>query len=72
MTWSETVDAYLPSDDTVAYNKYTMPQSWLWDPPSPLPEMWVAPPPPAIVAPHLPMRYFKVFTGHKFGFGGKK
>jgi len=69
MTWTEICDAYTSSDWTAIR---AMAQSWLWEPPTPLPEMWDTPPLPAIVAPHIPIRRFKTFTGHKFGFGGKK
>lgn len=71
MTWTEVRDAYLPSDDTVWMTARSS-ISWLWDPPTPLPEIRDPLPRHTPIAPHIHIRYFKTFTGHKFGFRGKK
>ena len=72
MTWTEVYDTYLTSDSTVASISDLLSQSWLWEPPSPLPEIRDPLPRRIPVAPHIRRRYFKTFTGHKFRIGGNK
>lgn len=71
MTWTEVYNAYIPGG-TVASAMDLLSNAWLWEQPSSLPEMWIPLPRRIIVAPHIPMRYFKTFTGHKFRLGGNK
>jgi hypothetical protein len=41
----------------------------LLDSPSPQPTTHECPSPPAVIAPHIPIRRYKQFTGHRFGLG---
>lgn len=50
--------------------------TWLWDPPTALPTMYVQKPMiPVIephIEPHIETRSYKQFLGHKFRLGGSK
>jgi len=61
------------SSDTMTHLKDELQRLWSWQPPcSELPPIHVAPPPPVMVATHIPMRWQKAFRGHRFKVGGSK